>query len=205
MTDMRRGLILAAVGTKHLRDDAINQEVALELAHTLIKELRPRYAFCTGVSGWDGVWGAALMNSKVPYCMLLPYRNIGIDWYSGNRALLDTYISNAERVEYTNYNYTPTVYGDTTRYLLSNVEGLVTLQRPQARHAPWRALAGTYKAESCTDKTSSSDRVIAMATDLDIPVKEVWKQYTRILDKQEEETYDRYEAGISTSRHRASA
>ncbi len=196
MTYMERGLILAAVGTRHLRDDAINYEVALELAHTLIKELRPQYAFCTGISGWDGVWGAALMNTSVPYCMLLPYRSIGTDWYSGNRALLDTYISNAERVVYTSYNYTPTVYGDTTRYLLSNVEGLVALQRP---------LVGTYKAKSCTDKTSSSDRVIAMATELDIPVKEVWKQYTRILDKQEEETYDRYEAAISTSRYRASA
>ena len=191
---MKRGLILAAVGTRHLRDDAINQEVALELAHTLIKKLRPRYAFCTGIFGWSGVWGAALMDSRVPYCMLLPYTSIATDWYSGNRTVLDTYISNADRVEYTSYSHTPTVYEDTAKHLLSNVEGLVTLQRPPM---------GTYKAEFAT--TSGSSKVIAMATDLDIPVKEVWGQYTRILDKQEEESYDRYEAGISTSRYRTSA
>jgi hypothetical protein len=145
------------------------------------------------------------MDSRVPYCMLLPYRSIANDWYSGNKTLLDTYISNAERVVYTSYGYTPTMYEDTARYLLSNVEGLVTLQRTQARHVPWGASVSTYKSESCTDNTSYSDRVIAMARAAHIPVKEVWKQYTRILDKQEEEAYDRYKAEISASRYRASA
>lgn len=160
-SDIQQGMVLASTGLDFRRHDYINREVVQELAHIVVRELQPRYAYCTGIHGWNGAWVAAIEKEGIPYCMVLPYRSIGTNWFHGDKSELDAAISNAENVVYMSDRYTDTVYENRDRYLVSHVEGVVTLTRPLI----------------------ASNRVSTLAIELGLPVLELWGKYINLLDE----------------------
>lgn len=166
MIDMDPGMVLAGVGLDFRRHDYINRVVVQELAHTIVRELQPRYGYCTGsISGWNGAWVEALISNAIPYSMVLPYRNIGTKWFHGSKAKLDTLISTADKVVYIADNYYQDVYHNRDTYLASTVKGVVVLDRPSL----------------------SGNRVATLAKELGIPVLDLWDRYNHtLLDNQED-------------------
>ncbi len=161
MTDMRQGLILAGTGLDFRGRDYINREVVQQLAYTVVEELQPCYGYCTGICGWNGAWGRALIDKGIPYTMVLPYLTMGTNWYQGSRAELYMYTSYAQEVVYMADSYYQEVYQDRDKYLVLRVEGVVALDRPLIKVS----------------------RVVTLAKELGIPVLDLWHRYNHtVLD-----------------------
>lgn len=161
-TIIGQGMVLASTGLDFRRRDYIDREAVQKLAHEVVQELQPRYAYCTGIFGWNGAWVKALLEARIPYCMVLPYRSVGTKWFHGSKAELDTATSNAESVVYISDKYTDTVYADRDGYLVSRAEGVVTFTRPLI----------------------ANNRVSTMAIELGLPVLELWGTYINLLDQE---------------------
>lgn len=161
-------MVLAGTGLSQRRGDSIRQVELCRLARTVVKELEPRYGYCTATFwyGWDHAWGAALMEAHVPYSIVLPYRAIGSKWHPTDRDILNTTIANADDVIYISDHYRDKVYADRDYYLASRVEGVVLLDRPWV----------------------TRNRVATLAREMGIPILDLWYRYSHALLDNEEGT-----------------
>lgn len=164
MTDLSTGLILAGTGHRPNRLGGYNLTTDRKLrvlASTGVQQLRPTYGYCGGALGWDMVWGAALMEAGIPYCLALPWPGMGDNWFHPKVAVLNALKRNADRVHYLRDTYSKGAYIERDKYMVDNAQGVVALLDPNA------TTSGTYQT-------------VQYAETLNLPVMNLWPLYTAL-------------------------
>ena len=158
---MDTGLILVGTGHRPNRLGGYSystQDKLARLATTAVQQLQPSYGYCGGALGWDMAWGEALMDAGIPYCMALPWPDMGLRWSFNQRLTFRLLKEKADRVHYLSDRYYKGVYIVRDKYMVDNAQGVVALLDPTA------TTSGTYQT-------------VQYAESLHLPIMNLWPLY----------------------------